>query len=215
MCYVHISKEKRKKLDKKSMRGYLVGYHEDCKGYRVYVPEVRDVIISRDVLFKPERVLADSIILNSLNNNNKETEENEIITPKNNELLLKNESNEFEEREPLQSSNSDNNQTGRQLRDRTKLKPTEYYGCPITFIAEKLPSNYNEAITSKEKDSWQAAMQDEMNSLYENKTWVLVEKPKDKKVINNRWVFVKKLNPDGTERYKARLVIKGLSLIHI
>ena len=86
-----------------------------------------------------------------------------------------------------------------------------YYGCPITFIAEKLPSNYNEAITSKEKDSWQAAMQDEINSLYENKTWVLVEKPKNKKVINNRWVFVKKLNPDGTERYKARLVIKGYS----
>ena len=53
-------------------------------------------------------------------------------------------------------------------------------------------------------------MQDEMNSLYENKTWVLVEKPKDKKVINNCWVFVKKLNPDGTERYKARLVINCL-----
>ena len=84
--------------------------------YKRQVPEVRDVIISRDVLFKPERVLADSIILNSLDNNNKETEENEIITPKNNKLLLKNESNEFEEREPLQSSNSDNNQTGRQLR---------------------------------------------------------------------------------------------------
>ena len=30
-------------------------------------------------------------------------------------------------------------------------------------------------------------------------------------MIKNRWVFVKKLNPDGTERYKARLVIKGYS----
>lgn len=30
--FVHIPSEKRKKLDKKSVKGYLVGYIENCKG---------------------------------------------------------------------------------------------------------------------------------------------------------------------------------------
>lgn len=210
-CFAHIPKEKRKKLDKKSIKGYLVGYHEDCKGYRVYVPDLRDVIVSRDVIFKPEKVFSDFTNINSLNNNNDEVKRGrELVTPKNDDLPV-NEPNEMLEKsqEPLKSPFDDLDK--RQLRDRSQIKPTDFYGCPITFIAEKLPSDYNEAIMSKEKNEWQAAMQDEMNSLYENKTWVLVEKPKDKKVINSRWVFTKKLNPDISERYKARLVVKGYS----
>ena len=54
-------------------------------------------------------------------------------------------------------------------------------------------------------------MQDEMNSLYENGTRILVEKPEDKRVTNSRWVFTRKNNLDGSGCYKARLVIKGYS----
>ena len=50
-------------------------------------------------------------------------------------------------------------------------------------------------------------MQDEINSLHENKTWVLVKKPKNQ-VINNGWVYARKINLDNSERFKARLVIK-------
>lgn len=51
-CFVHIPKEKRRKLDKKVYKGYFVGYMEDVQGYRVWVPDLRDIVISRDVLFK-------------------------------------------------------------------------------------------------------------------------------------------------------------------
>lgn len=54
-------------------------------------------------------------------------------------------------------------------------------------------------------------MQDEFKSLRENDTWDLTEKPEKQKVINSRWVYTKKLNSDGTERYKARLVVKDYS----
>ena len=54
-------------------------------------------------------------------------------------------------------------------------------------------------------------MQDEINSLRENKTWKLVDKPENKRVISSRWVYTKKLTRDNTERYKARLLIKGYS----
>lgn len=64
-CFVHIPSEKRRKLDKKAIPGYLVGlYLDNNQGYRIYIPSTRKIILSRDVLFKPERVIANSVILN-------------------------------------------------------------------------------------------------------------------------------------------------------
>lgn len=48
---VHIPKEKRKKLEKKSVDGILVGYSTESKAYRIYNPRTKDVITSRDVIF--------------------------------------------------------------------------------------------------------------------------------------------------------------------
>jgi len=51
-----------------------------------------------------------------------------------------------------------------------------------------------------------------MKSLYENNTWELVDKPDDRMVIDNRWVYRVKTNLDGTvDKFKARLVAKGYS----
>lgn len=51
-------------------------------------------------------------------------------------------------------------------------------------------------------------MQDEIDSLHENKTWIMIEKQKGEKVISSRWVFATKLNSDDSKRCKARLVKK-------
>ena len=49
-----------------------------------------------------------------------------------------------------------------------------------------------------------------MDSIMSNGTWEVVERPYGCKPIGCKWVFKKKLRPDGTiERYKARLVAKG------
>ena len=74
----------------------------------------------------------------------------------------------------------------RQLRDRLTAKQTDFYGCPVMYIAEKLPNDINEAMKSEKKELWKEAMLDEMNSLHENNTWVLVEKPEKQKVINSK-----------------------------
>lgn len=72
-----------------------------------------------------------------------------------------------------------------------------------------LPENYSEAINSNDKHNWKAAMHDEINSLLENKSWMLEEKPKAQKILKSRWVYMIKSNPDGTKRHKARLIIKS------
>jgi hypothetical protein len=53
------------------------------------------------------------------------------------------------------------------------------------------------------------AIQNEMDSILSNGTWELSERPHDCKPVGCKWVFKKKLRPDGTiEKYKARFVAK-------
>jgi hypothetical protein len=49
-----------------------------------------------------------------------------------------------------------------------------------------------------------------MDSILSNETWELVDRPYGCKPMGCKWVFKKKLRPDGTiDKYKARLVTKG------
>src|SRR5216117_804516 len=49
-----------------------------------------------------------------------------------------------------------------------------------------------------------------MDSIMANGTWEVIERPYGCKPLGCKWVFKKKLRPDGTiEKYKARLVAKG------
>ena len=52
--YVHIPKQKRHKWDQKCRLGRLVGYMGEKDGYRIWIPNERKIMLSRDVLFKPE-----------------------------------------------------------------------------------------------------------------------------------------------------------------
>ena len=58
-------------------------------------------------------------------------------------------------------------------------------------------------------------MVEEMESLSKNKTWVLVDKPRNKKIIGCKWVYKRKPGIVGVEppRFKARLVAKGFSQV--
>ena len=59
---------------------------------------------------------------------------------------------------------------------------------------------------------WNVAVKVEMDVLERNKTYDLVEIPKERKVVGCEWVNkLKKGVDDKVERYKARLVEKGYS----
>ncbi|KAG8474635.1 hypothetical protein CXB51_031278 [Gossypium anomalum] len=83
------------------------------------------------------------------------------------------------------------------------------------IYGNKEPSTYSEAVGYEDSKKWMFALQEEMESLYKNKTRDLVKLPKGKKVVRCKWVFKWK---EGTPRveepkYKARLVAKGYSQI--
>jgi hypothetical protein len=57
-------------------------------------------------------------------------------------------------------------------------------------------------------------MNDELEALAKNKTWIFVDLPPHVKPIGSKWVYKIKHKADGTiERYKARLVAKGYNQI--
>jgi hypothetical protein len=55
--FIHISKDKRNKLEPSGKKGIFVGYCEVSKTFRIYIPSHRHIEISRDVTFDEEVAL--------------------------------------------------------------------------------------------------------------------------------------------------------------
>ncbi|RVW28113.1 Retrovirus-related Pol polyprotein from transposon RE2 [Vitis vinifera] len=73
---------------------------------------------------------------------------------------------------------------------------------------QRTPSlkDYEEAMQNR---NWMIAMKEELSMIEKNKTRILVERPRDRKVIGVKWVYRTKLNVDGSvNKNKARLVVK-------
>ena len=69
-----------------------------------------------------------------------------------------------------------------------------------------------EAIPDKESDKWFEAMRAEMQSMYDNQIWDLVNLPNVSKPVGCKWVFRKKTNVDvKVQTFKARLAGKGFT----
>ncbi|OAE18442.1 hypothetical protein AXG93_2376s1010 [Marchantia polymorpha subsp. ruderalis] len=81
------------------------------------------------------------------------------------------------------------------------------------ILEEGEPSSYKEAQAMIKKLEWNAAMEREMESLIDYKTWKLVEPPSDKALIDTKWVYKLKDNPSRNEAriIKVRLVARGFT----
>lgn len=72
------------------------------------------------------------------------------------------------------------------------------------------PQTIREIMKRHDKEEWEEAMQEEINSLKENNTWSLTKLPDGRKTVKTKWVFKTKRDNNGKiVRYKARLVAKG------
>ncbi|KAH9792396.1 hypothetical protein KPL71_004098 [Citrus sinensis] len=74
------------------------------------------------------------------------------------------------------------------------------------------PTSYNEALIDRDVKFWKKAMNQEMESVYSNKVWELVEAPNGVKPIGCKWIYKRKRGVDGrVETFKARLVAEGFT----
>ena len=205
VCYAHIAKDKRKKLDVVARRSVLIGYGTEVKGYRLYDPDREKVFFSRDVKFNESEVglkkessvveplgyvelevSADGVDLNA--DGVGDDADESVVVPEN------------VERAPRRS-------------ERVRHRPTYYSeGASVAAGGIEEPTSYQEAEASPNKSKWEEAMQAEMRSLRRNDVWELVELPENRKVVGSKWVYKVKVDGDGqVERYKARLVAQGFT----
>jgi len=71
-------------------------------------------------------------------------------------------------------------------------------------------TDYMKPISDIDSKKWLKATKSEMNFMYTNKVWTLVDLPKRIKPIVYKCVFKIKTDMDSNvQTYKARLVIKG------
>ena len=75
----------------------------------------------------------------------------------------------------------------------------------VNYCRVDTPYTFEEAMSSNDSESWIKAMDKEIESLNENKTWKIVEKIPNEQVIDVKWVYSKK----SDDTYKARLVVRG------
>lgn len=72
--------------------------------------------------------------------------------------------------------------------------------------------SFSEAMTSRDSAFWKEAINDEMDSIMSNNTWIIVDLPQGHKAIKCKWVFRKKFNTDGSlQTFKVMIVAKGFT----
>lgn len=67
-------------------------------------------------------------------------------------------------------------------------------------IKHKDPMNFKAAMRRNDRKLSITAMQEEMSSLNNNQAWILVNKPKNQRVVGCKWIFKKKESFPSIER---------------
>lgn len=88
--------------------------------------------------------------------------------------------------------------------------PDQWLNVALILPTGSEPQTYEEALCSEDKRLWHKAMEEEMSSIHENKTWILVDCPRNVTPIGVKWIFRIK-QAENKVRYKARLVAQGFA----
>nr|GEZ65425.1 hypothetical protein [Tanacetum cinerariifolium] len=77
------------------------------------------------------------------------------------------------------------------------------------------PTSYKAVMLDPESNKWLDTMNAEMQSMIDNKVWVMVDLPPNCKTVGSKWIFKKKIDMDGIlHTYKARLVANGYTQLY-
>ncbi|KAH9802591.1 Integrase catalytic domain-containing protein [Citrus sinensis] len=230
-AYAHV---RQGKLAPRALKGVFVGYLEGVKGYKIRCTDLNPpkCIISRDVIFNEDELVNKTQLVEVTNPNPKPLEmlefEVEQLDQRNIEEAtsfedVEDDSGKAQAPQPHVETKLNPQESDYQLtRDRKKrqIKPTKRFGHADLIalalvaahdIADEEPKTFKEALESSNKKEWLAAMDDEIASLNKNKTWELVKKPVNRRVVGCKWIYKVKecLTQAEPRRFKARLVANG------
>nr|AMY96445.1 gag/pol protein [Momordica dioica] len=216
-CPAHVKKLQPKKLEPRSEKCLFVGYPKETRGYYFYHPQENKVFVATNEAFLEKEFLSrhqpgSKIVLKAvveplipLDGTDKPSSSTKVVVDKA-------EVNDDQSHTPDQQELRVPRRSGRSRR-----APNRYLGLVETQImildnGEEDPTNYKQAMVGPDSDQWLKAMNSEMESMYDNKVWTLVDLPSDVKPIGCKWIYKKKRDQDSNVTvFKARLVAKGFT----
>ena len=102
----------------------------------------------------------------------------------------------------------------RSNRSNRGVPPLRYDDIYAAAVDLMCPATVKEALGGDKAEMWAAAMDKELESLWQNKVYVEVTRPPGKKVIGSKWVLRIKTDAEGkVDKFKARVVAKGFRQI--
>lgn len=219
VCYAKKDTPHLKKLDDRLRELVHLRVEPGSNAYRLYDPEKRRIVISRDVIFTEDKAWR----WNKAGDDTSEVSFDVTLPGYGKDIETKVETEEGDQNKKAYDSESEETEESEDLEHlprrstRISSKPSyldDYVLMSKVIETERLllldneePWDWDEA---KEERVWRDACEDEIISIKKNKTWTLVELPVGCKAIGLKWVFKIKRNADGSVRkYKARLVAKG------
>jgi hypothetical protein len=183
-----------------------MGYGHEGIGYRLWDPVNKKIIQSRDVVFFENQTIEDldqkmakshseycvnlDLVIPPCVMHDEHTgvvqEQNDTVG-ENGEHAIDNVKSE-EHLEQASSKPFVEIQLRRSIKNQQPSKTYSVNEYVLLFDGGE-PESYQEVILHDQKNQWLEAMQDEMKSLHENHSYDLVELPKGKRALKNKWVF--------------------------
>src|SRR5579862_6779626 len=196
-CPAYVLNDKATKLEPRSEMCYFIGYPKETRGGIFYHPKEQKVLMSTHA-----RYLEDDCVMHQELSS---TETLEEILPESSVTSVPDPITVDEPDIPLYTP--EHRRSGRIPR-----QPERYLGVSLQTDSEDMvedPTSYDEAVTDIDADMWQQAMKSELDSMYSNHVWELVNAPEGIKSIGCKWIYKRKRGVDGkVETFKARLVAK-------
>nr|GEW39261.1 hypothetical protein [Tanacetum cinerariifolium] len=201
---------KLKTLSKRGIECIFVGYVEHSKAFRFYVIEPNDsvainsIIESRDAIFDEQR-------FSSIPRPSQRSLVNKIIDS-GGSVVSERVTNEIVQQYEPELRKSKRHMTPKDFRPKFQLYLIEGTRDEVSdqhsycFNVEDDPKTFDE-IKSQDVAFWKEAINDVMDFIMGNNTWVLTDLPPGCRHLDYKWVFKRKLKVDGTvEKFKARLM---------
>ncbi|RVW44912.1 Retrovirus-related Pol polyprotein from transposon TNT 1-94 [Vitis vinifera] len=204
-CPAHVLKGKTGKLEPRSEVCMFVGYPKGTREGMFYSAQDNKVFVSTNATFleynymadfKPrskvvlEELLADEISpmpTTVVERQRKETTAQDLTPP------------------PPRRS-------GREIRLPIRYRENGEAQVAVTDGSDDDPLTFKMAMDDVDREKWQEAMKLEIESMYSNSVWELVDLPEGIKPIGCKWIYKRKRGPNGkVETFKARLVAKGFT----
>ena len=202
-CEAYVKRQASDKLASKSDKCLFVGYPKETKGYYFYITSENKVFVARNGVFLEREFIFKRV--SGSKTSLEEVQEPQVATEPSMEIL--------QDSQPVFESTS--SAQGPRRLSRIHHEP-KIYGFLVTddktikLVDQDEPTTYHEAMMSLDYEKWLQAMKSEMQSMYYNQVWNLVDPPEGAKVIGCKWVH--KIKHDMT--FKSQLVAKGFKQTH-